>query len=165
MAYGIKSVALGFVVTSLMVAAPAQAAACWTADSVAAAKVRDLETMLMVSALRCRTSGHDFLNTYNSFVRASRAPLTVANDRLRAHFAAGLGANAGLNAYDRYVTSLANRYGAGAEGLSCRDMASITDAALREGTSFANLERLAVRAEVSPVLNGTMCRTVVAQAR
>ncbi len=165
MAFGIKSVALGLLATSVVITAPAQAAACWSSESVAAAKVRDLETMLMVSALRCRTSGQDFLSKYNSFVRASRTPLTVANDRLRAHFAAGLGATAGLNAYDRYVTSLANRYGAGAEGLSCRDMASITDAALREGTSFANLERLAVRAEVSPVLHGGMCRTVVAHAR
>lgn len=154
----------GVVVASVMVAAPAQAA-CWSAETVEAAKVRDMETMLMVSALRCRTTGFDFMGKYNAFVRSSRASLTVANDRLRQHFSAGVGGVAGLNAYDRYATSLANRYGAGAEGLNCRDMASITDAALREGQSFESLSRLATRAQIEPETPGNRCPVAVAQAR
>ena len=38
---------------------PAQAAGCWAASDVAAAKVRDLQTMLMVATLRCRAGGID----------------------------------------------------------------------------------------------------------
>jgi hypothetical protein len=142
------------VAATMFVAAPAQAA-CWEAASVDAAKVRDLETMMMVSALRCRISGHDFLSKYNRFVRESRPALTQANDKLRAHF---VSAGTGLNGYDRYVTSLANRYGAGADGLSCRDMSSIVDAAIDDENSFDNLLRLAERADAQPVLNGGLCR-------
>jgi hypothetical protein len=159
-----KQMVMGAVMVSALAAAPAQAG-CWSVDAIEAAKVRDMETMLMVSALRCRASGHDFMGKYNHFIRSSRASLMVANDRLRHHFANGVGGVAGLNAYDRYATSLANRYGAGADGLNCRDMASIADAALREGHSFDGLSRLATRAEIEPELHGPRCPVVVARAR
>ncbi len=45
---------------------------------------------------------------YNKFVREKRALLISANDDLRAQFAAGRGAKAGLDAFDRYATALAN---------------------------------------------------------
>jgi hypothetical protein len=160
----VRKVLAAGVTVSLFIAVPAQAA-CWTEGAVAAAKVRDLETMLMVSALRCRASGHDFLSKYNQFVRGGRPALTEANDRLRAHFSADVGAARGLNDYDRYVTSLANRYGAGADGLSCRDLESITSAAASAGSSFHGLEQLAERADVHPVLTGRMCPISIAQAR
>jgi hypothetical protein len=151
--------AAAMIAASMLVAAPAQAA-CWNADEVSAAKVRDLETMMMVSALRCRISGHDFLGKYNHFIRSSRAALSIANDRLRGHFTA---AGTGLNGYDRYVTQLANRYGAGAEGLSCRDMSSIVDAAVSSSNSFDRLVDLAERAEVQPLMAGGVCKTVTAR--
>jgi hypothetical protein len=161
MAKALKELVLSTFLASATVATTAQAK-CWSASAVDAAKVRDLETMLMVSALRCRATGHDFLSGYNHFIRTSRGALTHANDALRAHFVA---AGSGLNGYDRYVTSLANRYGAGSEGLNCRDMASINDAAMREGHNFSGLLRLAERAEVEPVLAGGRCTITVARAR
>jgi hypothetical protein len=154
----------GLLTTALMAATLASApahAACWTAEEISAAKVRDMDTMLMVSALRCRNSGHDLLGSYNAFVRSGRGALTAANDSLRAHFEhAG-----GLNAYDRYVTAIANHYGAGAEGLSCRDMGSILSAARAEGNSLKGLERVADAADVSPSLSGGRCSTRMAAAR
>lgn len=161
MGIAFKSGMTAAILASIMVSAPAQAAGCWSANAVDAAKVRDLETMIMVSALRCRLSGTDFLGKYNHFVRASRAALTEANDVLRAHFVAQ---GSGLNGYDRYVTSLANRYGAGAEGLNCRDMSDIADAALHEGKSLASLKKLAARADVQPDLKGARCNVSVARA-
>jgi hypothetical protein len=158
----------GFVFAALIAAGLSTAsaqAACWSAQDVAAAKVRDMETMLMVSALRCRASGHDFLSDYNRFVRGGRAALTQANDRLRSHFSVEVGEARGLKAYDRYVTSIANRYGAGSEGLSCRDLSSFTDAAIAAGPTFAKLEQLADRADVRPVLPGRICPVSMAQAR
>jgi hypothetical protein len=143
---------------------PAQAA-CWTSGELAAAKIRDLEMMLMVSALRCRATGHDFLGKYNQFVRNSRPALTDANERLRGHFVAEVGAQRGLNAYDSYVTSMANQYGAGADGLNCRDLASIAAAAVSGGTSFSSLHALAERADVRPRISGRACPVSVAQAR
>jgi hypothetical protein len=139
-----------------IVAAPAQAA-CWKPDHVAAAKVRDFETMLMVSALRCRGNGGTMLSRYNKFVVQSRGALTQVNDTLRAHFAESVGSARALNAYDGYVTQIANRYGAGADGLSCNDLSSITDAAISERPTFAALAALADRAGVQPRLDGGMC--------
>jgi hypothetical protein len=137
---------------------PAQAA-CWSDEAVDAAKVRDLETMLMVSSLRCKLSGVDMLDDYNSFIRTSRPALTQVNDALRSHFGTG---NAALNAYDAYVTKIANRYGGGAEGLNCRDMVSILHAANAEGGSRKGLSRLARDADVQPLLPGGQCAVTIA---
>jgi hypothetical protein len=150
----VRTIVIALAATAI-VAAPAHAT-CWKADQVAAAKVRDLETMLMVSALRCRGSGN-MLARYNKFVVKARPALTQVNDTLRTHFAESVGAGRALNAYDSYVTRIANRYGAGADGLSCNDLSSITDAAASERPSFEALAALADRAGVQPLLEGGRC--------
>jgi hypothetical protein len=137
--------------------APVQAT-CWSSAAADAARVRDMETMLMVSALRCKMTGKDVLSAYNLFVRTSRTALTEVNDSLRLHFTT----SGGLNAYDRYVTSIANRYGAGADGLNCNDIASILSAANAEGGSKAGLVRLSRDADVRPVLQGGLCAREIA---
>ncbi len=133
-------------------------AACWNDDAVEAAQVRDLETMLMVASLRCRISGADFLSSYNAFVRGSRPTLTAMNDRLRDHFG-------DLNSYDRYVTSVANRYGGGAAGLDCGDMASILKDAREANGSPSELVKIARQAGIKPSLPGSRCSVTVARAR
>jgi hypothetical protein len=150
----VRSLVIALAATAI-IAAPAQAS-CWKADQVAAAKVRDLETMLMVSALRCRAQGN-MLARYNKFVVQARPALTQVNDTLRTHFAESVGSGRALNAYDGYVTRIANRYGAGADGLSCSDLSSITDAAVSERPSFQALAALAERAGVEPLLDGGSC--------
>lgn len=149
------------VLAILAVPAGAVQAQCWTEASVTAAKIRDMETMLMVASLRCRSGNPRMLSAYNAFIRQSRPALTQVNDQLRTHFAPA----GGLNAYDRYVTSIANRYGAGAEGLDCGDFASILSAASAEGGSYAGLARLADAANVDPVLSGGRCSVKVATRR
>lgn len=136
-------------------------AACWNETAISAAKVRDMETMLMVSALRCRVKDPAILPAYNKFVRTSRAALTQVNETLRRQFAD----QGGLNGYDRYVTSVANRYGAGTEGLSCEDMSSILAAAQSESGSLAGLSRLAAAANVQPILAGSRCDISVASRK
>jgi hypothetical protein len=145
---------------AVLVAVPVTSvqAACWSESAISAAKVRDMETMLMVSALRCRNANPNILPAYNAFVRSSRVALTKVNNTLRRQFAD----QGGLNGYDRYVTSIANRYGAGAEGLSCDDMSSILSAAQSESGSLAGLARLAAAANVEPVLTDRRCPVVVA---
>jgi hypothetical protein len=150
----VRSLVIALAATAI-IAAPAHAS-CWKADQVAAAKVRDLETMLMVSALRCRAQGN-MLARYNKFVVQARPALMQVNDTLRTHFAESVGPGRALNAYDSYVTRIANRYGAGADGLSCSDLSSITDAAVSERPSFQALAALAERAGVEPLLDGGSC--------
>ncbi len=136
-------------------------AACWSPKAAEAAEVRDLETMLMVASLRCRLSGRNFIADYNAFVRGSRPALVEANDRLRSHYAT----SGGLNAYDRYVTSLANRHGGGSVGLDCKDMESLLDEARDSGGSVTQLAKLARTVEGGPHLPGGRCGEVIARAR
>jgi hypothetical protein len=153
---------LAATLAALLSTTPASAA-CWTDSEVSAARVRDMETMLMVSALRCKGNSNSLLAAYNQFVRASRPALTQVNDRLRDHFASAVGQAQALNAYDRYVTGIANRYGAGADGLGCRDMASIVSAARAEGGNLSGLERVARDAGVEPELRGGLCARTIAR--
>jgi hypothetical protein len=135
-------------------------AACWSDGDAAAAQVREMETMLMVGALRCRiANGNAMLTSYNAFIREGRPALTQANDRLRAHF---MSAGSGLNGYDRYVTSLANRYGAGADGLSCAELAGLIQSATSEATSLAGLQGLANEIGIGADLPGGRCAVKIA---
>ncbi len=129
-------------------------AACWTQSEVAAAKVRDFDTMLMVSGLRCRFQSTALINTYNAMVVRHRAALTEANMHLKAHFAKAAG---GAHALDSYITRVANRYGAGAENLSCESLRSIAAAAMNEEPTLEALTAIAERAEVAPVLPEGAC--------
>ena len=135
--------------------APAQAA-CWSADQVAAAKVRDLDTMLMVASLRCRFTNVGVLTSYNAYVVRQRKALVAINDTLRNHYAGG-DKKAAMNAYDNYVTKIANRYGAGAEGLTCNDMQSIVEAMAAEQPQVDALVAVAERAGVKPYLDAEQC--------
>lgn len=153
-----RSIAKGIAVAAAcaVLAVPAEAA-CWSSAAYQAAQVRELETMLMVEALRCRRSEADFLPTYNDFVRTSRPALIKVNDTLRNHFMNEVGAARALDAYDDYVTSVANRYGAGTAGLNCSDMASIARAAAAANGSNEALVELALVADMRPNVPGDRC--------
>jgi hypothetical protein len=152
-----KSAAIAAALVAVVTTSSAQAA-CWNEDAVEAAQVRGLETMLMVASLRCRITGSDFLGSYNSFVRGSRPTLTAMNYRLRTHFG-------DLNAYDRYVTSVANRYGGGAAGLDCAETASILKSARGADGAAKELVRIARNAGISASLPGGRCTVTMARAR
>lgn len=148
------------ITTKLLAAATATAmlagsanAACWTDAAYQAAQVRELDTMLMVQALRCRKTSASFLSEYNRFVQVSRPALIRANAELKAHFG-------GLNAYDNYMTTVANRYGAGSGDLDCRDTAGIVREGLAAKGSAEELSRLAADADLRPDVDGSRCRTV-----
>lgn len=152
------------VIAATMPLASASAATCWKPIAVEAAQIRDFEMMLMVSALRCRSTGSNFLAAYNRFIREKRDALTQVNDELREHFRSVAGPVGALGAYDNYVTQLANVYGAGADGLACRDLQSITDAANALPATRSALLELADAAGVTPHLSGARCDVVIAIA-
>lgn len=148
--------ALAAAVATALVAGSANAA-CWSDAAYKAAQVRELDTMLMVEALRCRKTSANFVNDYNKFVVASRPALLQANAALRGHFAQQFGAKGALNAYDNYMTTVANRYGAGTAGLDCNDMASIVRTGLAAKGSAAALHEIAERAQMVPTVRGNRC--------
>jgi hypothetical protein len=128
---------------ALTAAAPVMAQEqCWNARTLRAAKVRDLQTLMMVGALQCRTSHPEVLTRYNEVVRTHRAALVAHNDVLKAHFVAGDGVAVGQRAYDRFTTMLANGHAANASGPGFCD--AVHGLAAEAGrASPADLERLA----------------------
>jgi hypothetical protein len=147
---------LAAVAATAMLAGSANAA-CWSDAAYKAAQVREFDTMLMVEALRCRKTASNFVHDYNAFVVASRPALLKANAALRSHFAGQVGAKGALNAYDNYMTTVANRYGAGTEGLACADLASITRAAKAAAHSPEALQQVVASANMVPSIASDRC--------
>jgi hypothetical protein len=151
--------ALAFTAAGALVAAqPAQAAmGCWNQQPAAAAKVRDLQSRLMVAALRCRAMGVDVLAAYNDFVRQNRGALQAQNNLIHAQFDTGYGAESETY-YDRFTTSLANRYGGDATNADiCDDTASAAQEGAAAAGDVAKLLALADRFGSSPDLPGGEC--------
>ena len=93
-----------------VVAGPVSAT-CWEADEYEAARMRDLQTVLMVSALKCGHSDATMPGAYNSWVRRAKDKLVAGEQKLLAHFV-----REGDRAkYDKFTTALANRYSQYAE--------------------------------------------------
>src|SRR6185369_5742597 len=87
---------LGAAAMLLCVSMPANAVmGCWNPTQVAAAKVRDLQSRLMVATLRCQAMGADVTDAYNRFVRANRETIQGANAVLLAQFRSGYGSQGG----------------------------------------------------------------------
>jgi hypothetical protein len=150
--------ALGLAAVALVWAQPASAAmACWDEHETAAAKIRDLQSRLMVATLRCRALGIDVLAAYNDFVRVNRSTLQQANGVIKAQFDRGYGGE-GQRFYDNFTTAMANLYGGDATSDSvCEETAAIAaEAALAEG-DVARLVDLADRTGRSPELPGGVC--------
>jgi hypothetical protein len=155
--YALKG-ALGLAAASLLLAQPARAdMACWGPQQAAAAKVRDLQSKLMVATMRCKAMGFDVLTAYNDFVRTNRATIQAANGVIKAQFDSGFGKD-GETYYDRFTTALANEYGAEpTDDAVCEATAGVAaEAAAAEG-DIPTLLDLADRLGPTPSLPGGEC--------
>ena len=143
---------------ALCVSVPAQATmGCWNETQVAAAKVRDFQSRLMVATLRCRAMGIDISRAYNRFVIANRTTLEGANGVIRDQFRAGYGSD-GEFQYDRFATSLANAYGGDdTDPWICSEVEDLAyEAADAQGNAH-RLVSLAERIAATPRLPGGQC--------
>lgn len=153
---------VGAVVTAPL---PAKAA-CWDSVAVEAAMVRDLQSKLMVAALRCVKSQSDLLPEYNSFVERHRTALQTGNQRLRDHFAKGVDARTAANEYDRFAVRLANSYGAGTGDVSdCGRAKALAANALTVSGDFSDLARFAAENGGPQMIFADRCRIVIAAAK
>lgn len=140
------------------VAVPADAAMdCWNESQVAAARVRDLQSRLMVDALRCRAFGIDILEAYNEFVRSNRVTIQAANAVIMAQFSRGFGGNAQTE-YDRFTTAMANAYGADrTDGEVCAQAAATASEAVAANGDVMRLIAIEERFGPPPTLPGGAC--------
>lgn len=136
MAIGMKlAAALALAATGTAVPAQAQGA-CWATRDMQAASVRQMQTMLMVAALRCKAAGIDVSADYNSFVTVQKEALAAEDMVIKRHFA-----NAGgtQSDYDHFTTALANGYGDGQTSeASCAEASALA----HDGAAVASLAAL-----------------------
>ena len=143
---------------ALCASVPAQATmSCWNDTQTAAAKVRDLQSRLMVATLRCQAMGYDISPAYNQFVLANRGALEDANGVIRAQFRAGFGAD-GERQYDHFATSLANAYGGDdTDPWICAETEALADTAAQAEGDVNRLVALSDQVGAPPALPGGMC--------
>lgn len=68
--------------------------------------MRDLQTVLMVSALKCGRADPEMPGAYNKWVGRAKARLVEGEQKLLAHFVR----EGDKSRYDKFTTALANRY-------------------------------------------------------
>lgn len=73
--------------------------------------MRDLQTVLMVSALKCGRADPEMPLAYNKWVGRAKAKLLAGEQKLLAHFVR----EGDQSRYDKFTTALANRYSEYAE--------------------------------------------------
>ena len=100
----------------------------------AAEKLRRLDIMLMVTALRCRFGEDNFQADYEAFSRRHLATMNAAARDLTAELARKHGATAARRALDRMSTGIANGYGMGHPSLECADLKRTTSELSNEGS-------------------------------
>jgi hypothetical protein len=91
-----------------------------------AQKLRRMDIMLMVTALRCRTGVDNFIDDYGHFTSNHMSELNEANAQLRAEFATQVGEEGAVKALDKLSVVMANQYGGGHPWLSCHELRQVT---------------------------------------
>jgi hypothetical protein len=123
---GLRASLLALGAAASFAVAPVAQAACFTEAALAPAKLRYLDVMLMVSALRCRTGADNFQEAYYDFLTAHRAELGRANHALLADFAARMGPARAPAEMDRTSVIIANHYGQDS-GVGCHELRMVTE--------------------------------------
>ena len=108
-------VAAGLAAAALLAGAPAAA----QQDLASAEKLRRLDIMLMVTALRCRFGVDNFQADYEAFSARHLSTLNAAGRRLTQELSARHGAQGARRALDRLMTGMANSYGMGHPTMDC----------------------------------------------
>ncbi len=145
-------------VAALAIMSPANAAGCWSPEHTNAARVRNLQTFLMVETLRCQAMGYNIAADYNAFVRANRTAIGLANDRLKSFFIRSAGPVYGQTHYDRFTTSLANAFGGDLTNAdTCDEARSIAAEGAMMENSLDGLYMIADRQGLEPMLPGGRC--------
>lgn len=147
-------------VVGAMSVQPAQA--CWTNAAQDAAKIKHLNTMLMVTALRCRNTADNFLPQYNRFVTRHNALIGSQNSVLKSHLAATYGAGGALNALDRMSIGYANSYGNGHKAMGCAELKQLASKLASEPHGVVTMAAAADFAVTGQSWSGATCATRIA---
>jgi hypothetical protein len=136
--------------------------ACWTNAEQDAAKVANLNMMMMVTALRCRKGPDDFLADYNRFVKNNNSVIGSQNAEVRSHFARIGGTKSADAAMDKFIIGIANSYGGGHHRLGCAELKTIAHDLSKSGHNAGSLLMIAERNVDEFHLTGGKCHVNIA---
>jgi hypothetical protein len=145
---------------AIIMALPAQA--CWTNAEQDAAKVANLNMMMMVSALRCRKGPDDFLAEYNRFVKNNNPVIGSQNAAVRSHFARISDNGNADAAMDKFIIGIANSYGGGHGRLDCGELKVVAQDLSQSGHSAGSLLAIAKETVDESMLSGGNCPVHIA---
>ena len=152
---------LAFVVGMVaLTSQPAQA--CWTNAAQDAAKIKHLNTMLMVTALRCRNTPDNFLPHYNRFVTKHNSLIGSQNAALKGHLAQTYGARGAEGALDRMSIGFANSYGNGHKTLNCKQLKELAAKLSSESHGVVTMAAAADLTVVGQSWSGPVCPARIA---
>lgn len=118
----IKTAMAALAAGAILLGTPAQAAS----PGAEAEKLRKLDIMLMVTALRCRTTPDNFQADFAAFEAAHLGELNGAAAQMRKDLVATAGPAGAARALDRLSTGMANQYGQGHPRLGCAQLKQTT---------------------------------------
>jgi len=125
----VKRVAALCAATAMLCAMPARAE-----ESDNAQKLRQLDIMLMVTGLRCRTTVDDFQPDFQAFEAHHFAELNHAAAQMRSEYVGQFGLRGADRELERVSTMMANAYGNGHPWLGCHDLKMVAkDLAISDG--------------------------------
>lgn len=145
------------------IAAPAYA--CWTNVEQDAARIANMNQMLMVSALRCRFGNHNFLDNYNRFIRNNNALLASQHNIIKARYARNVGEKAAFAELDKFVIGLSNYYGGGHGDPDCSKLEKLTDDLSQGRNGVSELADLADELVGVPRQASSACPVSIAARR
>lgn len=154
---------IAVMLASFGIALPAQAAApiCWNREDVAAAKVRDLDTLLTEMSARCAAAGLSGTGGYDAYAGASRGAMAAVGQRLKARFWTVYGAAQGGERLAGFLDAVSGQYArVPAVAENCAQVADLAREAAAAGGSVAALAAVAERHELTPPLAGGPCRAI-----
>ncbi len=149
-------------VAAIVTASAQPAQACWSSAGQDAVKIKHLNTMLMVTALRCRGGSDNFLPQYNRFVTNNSALIGSQNNLIKSHLAQTTGARGAENALDRMSIGFANSYGTGHASMNCRELKQLASDLSAQHHGVATLAAAAERHINASPLPGGACSVRIA---
>jgi len=142
--------------------AAAGEAQCWQSYEIEAARVRDLQVMLMLGSLKCRATNSEIAGKYDKFYEKT-GPLDKYNNALKLHFMRENGISGGQDAYNDFITRLANSHSVGMQSAGFCQMAdTLLTLAVNAGES--DIPVLARNFSERPAGVGDMCEATTAAA-
>lgn len=158
-----KHITISIATAMSLLASPVQAS-CWNNKQMEAIKLRHLDVMLMVTALRCRNTQFNYLPEYNQFVTKNRPVLANANIEIRNHYYGIMSKKNALNEYDRLIVSMANSYGTGHHHYDCQQLSGFTKSLSSQSNNRQSLLAVSDKITIKLNLQKEVCPIRIAKA-